>query len=349
MKLRELAEKLQCDFTGNGEVEIRGVAAIETAGPGELTFLTNPRYRRRLRETRAAAIIVAREYEELPLPTLRAANPYYTFARALELFYQPPPFPRGPAADGASIHSTAVVSPRARLGKDAWVGPFCFVDENVEIGDRCRLHSFVAVYKGVRIGDDFVAHSHAVVRENCQVGNRVLLQNAAIVGCDGYGFARQEDGRYYKIPQSGPVIVEDDVEIQAGATIDRATVGESRLGRGAKIDNLVQVGHSSSVGENTLLCGQVGLAGSTRVGNDVVLAGQVGVAGHCQIGDGVRATAQSGIPNDVPAGQTVSGYPAIENRRWLKSAGVYNRLPELYDELRALRQEVAALKKKKRR
>jgi len=339
MKLRELAERLQSSLTGDGEVEITGVAGIETAGPGQLTFLTNPRYRRRLRETRAAAIIVAKDYEDLPLPTVRSANPYLTFARALELFYQPPPFPAG-------IHPTSVVSPRARVGREASIGPYCFIDDDVQIGDRARLHSFVSIYRGAHIGDDFVAHSHAVVREHCQLGHRVILQNAAIVGCDGYGFAREDSGRYYKIVQSGPVVVEDDVEIQAGATIDRATVGETRIGRGAKIDNLVQVGHASSVGENSLLCAQVGLAGSTRVGNDVILAGQAGVAGHCEIGDGVRVTAQSGLHGDIPVGQTLSGSPAIENRLWLKCVALYARLPEMYDELRALRHEVAALKKK---
>jgi len=271
------------------------------------------------------------------LPTLRADNPYLTFARALELFYQPPPFPAG-------IHPTAVVSPTARLGREAALGPYCFIDDDVEIGDRCRLHSFVAIYRGAKIGDDFTAHSHAVVREHCRLGNRVILQNGAIVGSDGFGFAQQEDGSYYKIVQSGLVVIEDDVEIQAHACIDRATVGETRIARGAKIDNLVQVGHSSTVGEHTLLCAQVGLAGSTHVGRNVILAGQVGVAGHCEIGDNARATAQSGIPNDVPANQTVSGYPAIDNRLWLKCSAVYARLPELYAELRKLRAELDALK-----
>ncbi len=338
MKLREIAERVQCDLTGDGEVEISRLAPIETAGPGELTFLSNPRYRRRLKQTRAAAVIVARDLEELPVPTLRSSNPYYTFARALELFYQPPPFYRG-------VHSTAIVSPQAQIGKDAAIGPYCFIDDEVEIGDRCHLHSFVAIYRGARIGHDFTAHSHAVVREHCQLGNRVVLQNGAVIGCDGYGFARQDNGRYYKIVQSGPVVVEDDVEIQAHACLDRATVGETRIGRGAKIDNLVQVGHASTVGRDSLLCSQVGLAGTTHIGDDVILAGQVGVAGHLTVGDGVRATAQTGIPNDVPAGQTVSGYPGIENRQWLKCAAIYNRLPELLGEIRRLREEVAQLKK----
>jgi UDP-3-O-[3-hydroxymyristoyl] glucosamine N-acyltransferase len=339
MKLREVAERLQCEVKGDGEVEIRGVAAIETAGPGDLTFLTNPRYRRRLRETRAAAIIVAPDEGELPLPTLRSTNPYYTFARAIELFHEPLAFPAG-------IHPTAAVSPRAHLGPDAAIGPYCFIDDEVQIGARCRLHSFVAIYRGAHVGDDFTAHSHAVVREHCQVGHRVILQNGAIVGCDGYGFARQDDGSYYKMLPAGTLVVEDDVEIQAHTCVDRPTIGETRVGRGAKLDNLVQVGHSSTIGQHSLLCAQVGLAGSSHVGNDVILAGQVGVAGHCDIGDGVRVTAQSGIPNDVPAGQIVSGYPAIDNRKWLKSAAVYARLPELHAQVRALREEVDRLKGK---
>ena len=346
MKLREIADLLKCTCTGNGEVLISGVAPIESAGPGELTFLSNPRYRRRLKETRAAAIIVAPDAGELPLPTLRSANPYLTFAHAIELFHRAVPFPSG-------IHPSAVISPRARLGRDASVGPYCFIDDDVEIGDRCRLHSFVAIYRGARIGDDFIAHSHAVVREQASLGHRVILQNAAIIGSDGFGFARQDDGRYYKMRPAGTLVVEDDVEVQASSCIDRPTVGESRIARGVKIDNLVQVGHSSTVGENSLLCAQVGLAGTTHVGADVILAGQVGVAGHCHIGDGARVTAQSGIPSDVPPGQTVSGYPAIENRQWLKCAALFNRLPEIYDEVRALREKAArpvkkAVKRKKR-
>jgi len=197
----------------------------------------------------------------------------------------------------------------------------------------------VAIYRGARIGDDFTAHSHAVVREHARIGHRVTLQNGAVVGADGFGFARQEDGRYYKIRPAGATILEDDVEIQAYSCVDRPTVGETRIGRGVKIDNLVQVGHSSTVGENSLLCAQVGLAGSTHVGNDVILAGQVGVAGHCRIGDGAVATAQSGIPSDVEDGKTVSGYPAIDNRDWLRSVAVFKKLPELAKTVRRLTAE----------
>ncbi|HXE75123.1 MAG TPA: UDP-3-O-(3-hydroxymyristoyl)glucosamine N-acyltransferase [Candidatus Xenobia bacterium] len=338
MKLREMAERLGCEFTGDAETEIRGVAPIETAGPGELTFLANPRYRRYLRSSRAGAVVVARDMDELPLPTLRSGNPYYTFARAIELFHAALPFPPG-------VHPTAVISPRARIGPEASIGPYCFVDDEVEIGARCRLHSFVAIYRGAKIGDDFTAHSHAVVREQVRIGDRVILQNGAVVGADGFGFARQDDGHYYKIRPAGLTIIEDDVEIQANSCIDRPTVGETRIRRGVKIDNLVQVGHSCTVGEDSLLCAQVGLAGSTHVGKDVILGGQVGVAGHCHIGDGVRAIAQSGIPSDVEAGQHISGSPAVDARLWMKCSALYARLPEMHEELRALRKEVEALKK----
>ncbi len=209
------------------------------------------------------------------------------------------------------------------------------IEQGVHIGERCTLLGHVVIYAGARIGDDFFAHAHAVVRENCVVGDNVILQNGAVIGADGFGFAKDGKGEWHKIVQSGPAVIEDDVEVQANACVDRASIGETRVGRGSKIDNLVQVGHGSTVGQRTLLCAQVGLAGSTEVGNDVILAGQVGVAGHCSIGNGVIATAQSGIPNDVAAGKVVSGYPAIDNRQWLRAVAVFNRLPEFARSLRA--------------
>jgi len=218
------------------------------------------------------------------------------------------------------------------------------VDEDVEIGRGAVLHSFVSIYRGARIGDDFFAHAHACVREHCRIGNRVLLQNGVVVGSDGFGFARQEDGRWYKMRQAGITVIADDVEIQAHSAVDRATVGETRIGRGTKIDNLVQVGHGCDVGEDTLLCGHTGLAGSTRVGNRCILAGRVGTAGHLTIGDGAILTAQSGVPSDVPAGVMYSGYPAMDSLAWRKSVAVFNRLPELQKELRELRAEVARLR-----
>jgi UDP-3-O-[3-hydroxymyristoyl] glucosamine N-acyltransferase len=339
MKLSEIAEKLGCALEGDADLEVTGVAGIEEAQPGELTFLVNRKYRGLLDSSQAAAILIAKDGGPVPMAALRSANPYFDFARAIELFHPAPQFPAG-------IHPTAVVARSARIGAGAHIGPYCFVEEDVEIGKNAVLHSFVTIYRGAKIGDEFFAHAHACVRENCRIGNRVLLQNGVIIGSDGFGFAREANGHWYKMRQSGITVVDDDVEIQAQSVIDRATVGETHISRGVKIDNLVQVGHACKVGEDTLLCGQVGLAGTTVVGNRCILAGQVGAAGHLTIGDGAVLSAQSGAPADVPAGAVYSGYPAMKNIDWRKSVAVFNRLPELQREVRELRAEIARLKEK---
>lgn len=326
MTLHEVAQALGATLEGPGELEITGLAGIESAAPGQLTFVSNPKYARLARTTRASAILVEPAFEPLQTPTLRILNPYLAFARALALFHQPLDYPPG-------IHPTAVIAPTAVVGARAHIAPYVFVGHHATIGDDAILHPHVVIYPHAQIGNHFLAHAHAIVREHCRLGDKVTLQNGAIIGPDGFGFA--PDGKaWHKIPQTGPTILEDDVEVQANACIDRASLGETRIRRGAKIDNFVQVGHGSTVGEDTLLCAQVGLAGSTTVGNNVILAGQVGVAGHCTVGDGAVATAQSGIPNDVPPGKTVSGYPAVDNRQWLRSVALFNRLPDLLRHLR---------------
>jgi UDP-3-O-[3-hydroxymyristoyl] glucosamine N-acyltransferase len=337
MKLKEIAARLQCGLEGDPELEITGVAGVGDAQRGQLTFLSNRRYRLEVAKTRASAIIVGHKEEGLSLPLLRADDPYLSFARAIELFYEPPRYAPG-------IHPSAVVSKTARVPADAHIGPFCFIDDDVILGNNAVLHSFVTIYRGARIGDSFFAHSHTVIREHCQIGHRVILQNGVVVGSDGFGFAREKNGRWRKMQQMGPAIIEDDVEIQANSAIDRATVGETRIARGAKIDNLVQVGHACKVGEDTLLCGQVGLAGSSVIGNRCIMAGQSAAAGHLHIGDGAVLTAQSGTSHDVPQGATYSGTPAFENRTWLRASAVFHRLPELQRELRALEKEVESLR-----
>jgi len=327
MKLSEIASRLGTRLeNGSPDTEITGVAGIEEAGPGQLTFVSNPKYAALAKTTKAAAVIVAEDFPAIPGAMLRSKNPYLDFARALELFYQPPQY-------APEIHPTAVVHATAKIGPGAHIGPYVVVSEDVEIGRNATLLAHVVIYRGVKIGDNFLAHAHSVVREFCHIGNNVVLQNGVVIGGDGFGFAKDNAGHWHKIVQSGPTIIEDDVEIQANACIDRASVGETRIRRGAKIDNLVQVGHGSKVGEDTLLCAQVGLAGSTDVGKNVILAGQVGAAGHCKIGDGAIATAQAGI-RDVPAGAIVSGSPAIDNKLWLRCIAAYNRLPELVKLLR---------------
>jgi UDP-3-O-[3-hydroxymyristoyl] glucosamine N-acyltransferase len=328
MKLGEIAATLGARLeNGSPETEITGVAGIEEAGAGQITFVANPKYAGAARTTKASAVIVAEDFPAANTALLRSRNPYLDFARAIELFYRPPKYAVG-------VHSTAVVHPSAKVGKNASVGPYVVVDEDVQIGKNCVLLAHVVIYRGARIGNNFLAHAHAVVRENCRLGDNVTLQNGVVIGGDGFGFAKDNEGRWRKIVQSGAAVLEDDVEVQANACVDRASIGETRVGKGTRIDNLVQVGHGSRVGSNTLLCAQVGLAGSTEVGDNVILAGQVGVAGHCKIGDGVIATAQSGIPNDVAAGKVVSGYPAIDNKLWLRCVAVFNRLPELMKRVR---------------
>jgi len=333
MKLGDLAARLGCQLNGPGDVEISGVAGMDEASPNEVTFLSNPKYIAKLKTTRAAAVILGPEAPTPGRPALVSDNPYLTFAKALEIFAPPQRPPAG-------IHATAVIAPDAKIGRNPSIGPYVVIEDGVTLGDDCILKSFVVIYRGATIGDRFFAHSHAVVRENARIGHDVILQNGAVVGSDGFGFARQADGSYYKIVQAGDIVVEDGVEVQANTTIDRATVGETRLRRGAKIDNLVQVGHGCDVGENTLLCAQVGLAGTCKVGRNVILTGQVGAAGHLTIGDNAIVTPQSGIPSDIEPNATVSGSPVVDHTLWLKCCAIYPKLPEMYATFRKLRDQV---------
>ncbi|PYX64996.1 MAG: UDP-3-O-(3-hydroxymyristoyl)glucosamine N-acyltransferase [Acidobacteria bacterium] len=329
MKLSQIASTLNARLeNGSPDTEITGVAGIDEAVAGQITFVANRKYAATARTTQASAVIVADDFPAVSTAMLRSNNPYLSFARAIELFYQPPRYAPG-------VHSTAIIHSSAKIGAHAHIGPYVVIDENVEIGKNAVLLAHVVIYRDAKIGDNFFAHAHAMVREYCRLGNGVTLQNGVVIGADGFGFAKDDSGKWHKIVQSGPAILEDEVEVQANACVDRASIGQTRIGRGTKVDNLVQVGHGSEVGENTLLCAQVGLAGSTEVGNNVILAGQVGVAGHCKIGDGVIATAQSGIPSDVAAGAVVSGYPAIDNKLWLRCSAVFNKLPEIAKALRA--------------
>jgi UDP-3-O-[3-hydroxymyristoyl] glucosamine N-acyltransferase len=333
MKLSQIASALDATLeNGNPETEIIGVAGIEEAGAGHLTFVSNPKYAAAAKTTAAAAVIVSENFPAIATGMLRSKNPYLAFARAINLFYQPPLYEPG-------VHPTAVIAPTAKIGSNAHIAAYVVIGDDVEIGDNAVLLPHVVVYRGARIGRRFFAHAHAVVREYCVLGDNVILQNGVIVGSDGFGFARDGESwehQWVKITQSGPAVLEDDVEVQANSCIDRASVGETRIQRGAKIDNLVQVGHGSAVGQHTLLCAQVGLAGSTVVGKNVILAGQVGVAGHCRIGDGVVVTAQSGTHGDIPAGAMVSGSPAFDHKQWLRAVGIFNKLPELAKALRTL-------------
>src|ERR1017187_2392800 len=320
MKLGDLAARLGAELRGNAELEVTGVKGIEEAGPTEVTFVANPRYTALARTTTAAAVLVEPDFQEIEAATLRIKNPYLAFSRALGLFYQPPAY-------GSGIHPTAIIDPSDEIGEGAHIGAYVVVGPGVQLGAHATLLPHVVLYPGVTAGSHLFAHAHAVVREHCMLGDHVTLENGAIVGADGFGFAKNEAGHWEKIPQSGPVLLGDRVDVQANACIDRATVGATEIGDGTKVDNLVQVGHGSKVGENSLLCAQVGLAGSSVIGNNVILAGQAGVAGHCSLGDGVILTAQSAVSHDVPPGKMISGSPGFDNRVWLRAVAIFQRLP----------------------
>lgn len=335
MKLGELATRLGAELRGDAELEITGVKGIEEAGPTEITFVANPRYGGLARKTKAAAVLVEPEFPDIEAATLRIKNPYYAFSRALGLFYQPPAYPAG-------IHPTAVIDPTAEIGQGAHIGAYVVVERDVQLGANATLLPHVVLYPGAKAGSHFFAHAHAVVREGCVLGDHVTLENGAIVGADGFGFAKNDQGHWEKIPQSGPVRLGDRVDVQANACIDRATVGATEIGDGTKVDNLVQVGHGSRVGKDTLVCAQAGLAGSSVIGNNVILAGQAGVAGHCSLGDGVILTAQSAVSHDIPAGKMISGSPGFDNRVWLRAVTIFQRLPELLKRLDRVEKKLAA-------
>ena len=321
MKLSELSDRLGTRLDGDGDIDIQCVAGIEQAGPGDITFVANSKYQSRLATTHASAVIVGENSPAAPCAMLRTRLPYVAFASAVGLLspeFEPP----------AGIHPLTSIAASAVIGEDVSIAAFVSIGRGATIGDGCRLHARVSI------------------RQRSIIGRRVILQDGVVIGGDGFGFAKREDGSYEKIPQRGVVVIEDDVEIGANSTVDRPAVGETRICAGAKIDNLVQVAHGVRVGRNTMLCAQVGIAGSSVIGDDVVLAGQVGVAGHLDIGDRVTATAQTGIPNSVDAGTLISGYPAIPNRDWLKASVLFRRLPELKKALGDLQRRLEEIERR---
>jgi UDP-3-O-[3-hydroxymyristoyl] glucosamine N-acyltransferase len=336
VSLGDLAVRLGCELQGDPNIEITGVAGLEQAGPTELTFLANPKYAPRVKDTRAAAVLVSEPLPSTTPASLISANPYHDHARALAMFYGAPRPPAG-------VNAQASIAKTARIGEGASIGAFAVIGERAVIGKNAVIHPHVVIYEGAQIGDDFCAHSHAVVREFCRVGDRVILQNGVVVGGDGFGFAKTAQGTHFKIVQAGVTVIEDDVEIQSLSSIDRASMGETRVKRGSKIDSLVQVGHSCVVGEDNIICAQTGLAGSSILGKNVLLAGQVGISGHLTIHDNAVVYAQSGIGGDVPAGGVVSGSPAFDAREWLRAITTFPKLPELLKTVRQLIKRIERL------
>ncbi len=336
MKLRELAERLECRLEGDGNLEIVRVAGIQDAAAGDLTFLANPKYEKLLAATRASAVILRDNAPAALCAMLRARDPYLAFARAVGVFapaWRPAP----------GVHALAAVAADATLGAGVSIGAFVAIGEGAAIGDGTIVFPNVTIGPGTRIGRDCVIHANVSIRERITLGDRVILQNGVVIGGDGYGFVRRGDGTHEKIPQAATVVIEDDVELGANTTVDRPAVGETRIKAGSKIDNLVQIAHGVTVGRNVLMAAQVGIAGSTDIGDDVIFGGQVGVGGHLAIGRGAVAVGQSGVTNSLDPGVMVAGYPAIDSREWRRASVIFRRLPELKRRIEALEQRLAAL------
>jgi len=337
--LTELAQRLGCRLEGDGAIEVVRVAGIEDAGPGEITFLANAKYASKLAATRASAVIADDAVNGAPCAVLRTAEPYLTFAEAVALLT-----PSAPPAPG--ISPLAVVDPSATVGPDVTIGPFVSIGPGARIGAGTVLHPHVVVAAGASIGDGCTIHAHASIREDVALGRRVVIQDGAVIGSDGFGFARRRDGTHRKIPPVGRVVIEDDVEIGANSAVDRPAVGETRVAAGTKIDNLVQVAHGVKIGRNVLLAAQVGIAGSTVLEDDVMMAGQSGATGHVRLGRGAVVGAKSAVTKDVDAGQHVAGVPAGDVAEWRESVVLLRRLPELRRLVADLDSRLAALEKK---
>jgi UDP-3-O-[3-hydroxymyristoyl] glucosamine N-acyltransferase len=336
MKLSAIALQLGCRMAADSDVDIHRVAGIDDARAGDLTFVSNRKYISHLKHTSASAVILGEDMPEIPIPTLRTGNPYLAFAHALELFHTP-------ISQDPGIHPSAQIAADAHIGPNPSIGAYAVVGRGCRIGANVVLYPHVVVYPEVVIGSDVVVHAHAVIRQQCVLGDRVTIQNGTIIGSDGFGFAPREDGTYYKIRQTGRVIVEDDVDIGSNTTIDRAAVGDTVVRRGVKLDNLVQVGHAVQIGANSIVAAQVGLAGSTRLGRNVRVGGQAGFAGHLTVGDNAVITAQSATSHDVAPGAVMSGTPAFDNAAWLRAVTAFSRLPDFVKRLRNLEKRVNRL------
>ncbi len=336
MRLADLAERLGCRLEGDGALEVAGVAALDDAGPGDVTFLASSKYAARLPSTRATAVIAGDSVTAAPCAILRTPQPYLLWAEAVSIL-SPVRRPAPGISPLASIDATA------SLGADVHVGPFAVIGPDVRIGARVVIEPHVVIGARASIGDDAVLHAHVSLREDVEVGARVILHDGVVVGADGFGFARRPDGTHQKIPQNGRVVIEDDVEIGAQSAVDRPAVGETRIGRGTKIDNLVQVAHGVHIGRNVLLAAQVGIAGSTVLDDDVIMAGQSGSTGHVHLGRGVRVGAKSAVTKDVPAGGHVAGIPAMDLGDWREIVVLGRRLPEIRRDLADLETRLAAI------
>jgi UDP-3-O-[3-hydroxymyristoyl] glucosamine N-acyltransferase len=338
LSVEELARLLGCPIEGDGTTEIRGISNLEKAKEGDLVFLSHRKYLALLERSKASAAIIPAEEKYDRIPVIKSENPHMSFVKAVEIFYKP-------YRPEAGIHPSALVSPSAKIGKDVSIGPFAFIGDETEIGNKTVIFPFVAIYPWVKIGKETVIHSHVSIRENAKIGNRVIIHNGAVIGSDGFGYLQDKDRPHIKIPQVGTITIEDDVEVGANTTIDRAALGETIIKKGTKLDNLVQVGHNVEIGPHSILAGQVGISGSTKIGKNVIMGGQVAVADHVNIGDNVMVAGRTGITKDVPSNSFIGGFPHLDIKEWRKSATMLPRLYDLAKDVKRLKKKIEELEK----
>lgn len=335
--LAEIAEKIGGKVSGDSRIEIGGIAQIDEAKNGELTFLANPKYKAELDKTKASAAIIDQKVDVTPaIPYILVMDAYYGFLQAFTLFNPQEKLLR------SGVHPTAVVHESAQIGENVAISGNVYIGAKAVIGNRTRIFPNCVVLDKTEIGDDCVLYPSVTIRENCCIGNKVIIHNGAVIGSDGFGFAPHE-GKYHKIPQVGKVIIEDDVEIGANTTIDRGTLGETIIKKGVKLDNLVHIAHNCVIGENTVVAAQTGISGSTTIGKNVVIAGQVGLVGHITIGDGVQIGAQSGVSKSIPEGEIYFGYPARPIMKTKRIESIINNLPDLMKRIKGLEKTIAEL------
>ena len=336
IKLSEIAAWIGAEIDGEASIEISGLAKIEEAQPGHLSFIANPKYAKYVETTNASAILVDKDFPESSKTLLRIENPYFAFLQCAQRLYQQEP----QIAKG--VHDSAVIGDGAQLATDVAIGPFVFVGKNSRIGKGTVIFPGVFIGDNVEIGENCLVYANVSIRENCKIGNNCIVHLGAVIGSDGFGYAFQ-DGQYHKLPQMGIVVLEDDVEVGANTTIDRATMGETRISRGAKLDNLIQIAHNVQVGQHTAIAAQAGISGSTKIGKYVMVGGQVGMVGHVEIGDQAKLGAQAGVTKSVPQGEFYSGYPARPFRSEMREQASLGRLPELLRDYKKLKARVEAL------
>ncbi len=333
--LSEIAKALKGRIVGDAGLQIEGISALETAKAGELSFVADKKNEKKAAVSGASALIVRAALEGLEKTFLVVDNPYFAFAQAMVLFYPPKTYPSG-------VDSSAVLGTGVDIGKRASVGQLAIIENNVKIGERARIGAGVFVGEGSIIGDDTLIHPNVTIREGVKIGARVIVHSGTVIGSDGFGFA-PDQGRYHKIPQVGGVIIEDDVELGSNVSVDRGALGDTVIGRGTKVDNLVQIGHNVVIGNDTILVAQVGISGSVKIGHHATLAGQVGVAGHLTIGDHVVLGGKSGVTKDIPSGSGMTGFPPIPHKDWLRAQAVFRHLPEMKNQVKNLNEKIAQL------